>query len=241
MNRRDRTPAATAVPQRGLLFRTIALLTRFQLGSLRHSATHPKLMAVGYAVLAGAIALATITAAALLTDLPLLFPPLAPSAFILFYTPMAVAASPRSVVMAHTVAVLSGLFALQAGHLIDPAAGLLAPSALGWPRVLVIALAMGLTTALMAALECDHPPAAATALIAAMGYLQEPAQAAGLLGAVLVLILEAMFLNRILGGLPYPGWRADPRVLRAYGTLAGLPGGRGAHWQDMLTWIRRRD
>ena len=49
----------------------------------------------------------------ILARLPLLFPPLGPSAFILFYTPMSVAASPRNVIMAHFLAVGAGLGALH--------------------------------------------------------------------------------------------------------------------------------
>ncbi len=224
-------------PKQSLLFRTVTWLARLQLaGRLRRSEDH-HLPVVLFAMLAGAAALGTITLAAWVTDLPLLFPPLAPSAFIIFYTPMAVTASPRNVVMAHTMAVLSGLFALNLLTMIFPTAGLADPAVMNWQRVLVITLAMGLITVLMAGLRCAHPPAAASALIAAMGYLAEPLQSAGLCAAAILLVLEAILLNRVIGGMPYPLWRTDPEVARNYGALAGLAGAEGGYWQQLSARI----
>lgn len=227
-------------PQGKALFRLIALVTRFQLGAQHRAKGDVQVYAVVYAMLAGALALGTITMAAVVTDLPLLFPPLAPSAFILFYTPMAVAASPRNVITAHTLAVLSGLCALNLMTMLMPAADLLDPTVMNWGRVATIALAMGLVSGLMTVLEVAHPPAAASAIIAAMGYLGHPSQSAGLVGAAILLALGAFLMNRVLGGLPYPRWRADPAIARSFGVLAGLPGCRGNHWQEMALRILHR-
>ncbi|MFH1842041.1 MAG: HPP family protein [bacterium] len=227
-------------PQRQLLFRILSFLTRFQLRSLLKNMSHSQAYAVGYAGLAGGISLGTITLGAFITDLPLLFPPLAPSAFILFYTPMSEQASPRNVLLSHGLGVASGLVALHLISAILPQAELLDPAVMSWGRVATIALAMGLITALMSGLRCAHPPAAASSLLAAMGYLEHPLQSVGLLGATVLLVLEAIFLNRVMGGLPYPWWRADPRIIQSFGGLSGLPGPHDNHWSTMAERILSR-
>jgi len=72
-----------------------------------------------------------------------------------------------------------------------------------------------------------------------MGYLENPVQACGLIAAMLLLILEALFFNRLLGGLPYPLWRSDPQVSRRYGALAGMPD-EDTFWQQLTSKIFRR-
>jgi CBS-domain-containing membrane protein len=227
-------------PQHGSFFHVIRWMTRLQLSAwMRLLGSHQLLMAI-FAVMAGALALGTITFAAVLTDLPLLFPPLAPSAFILFTTPMAVQASPRNVIGSHTLAVLAGLFALQLMNMLQPDANLLNPAVMNWSRVVTIALAMATITAMMTAWHCIHPPAAATAMLGAMGYLAEPAQAAGLVGAAILLALEAIILNRLLGGLPYPLWRSCPRLTRQHAALAGLSGHHNTYWHHLAERILQR-
>jgi CBS-domain-containing membrane protein len=96
---------------------------------------------------------------------------------------------------------------------------------------------MGLIGFMMVAVKCVHPPAAASALIAAMGYLANAEQVFGLTGAVMLLVLEAIFFNRIIGGLPYPMWRGDPKVARNYGELAGIAESRTTFWKQLSTKI----
>ena len=223
----------------GPLFRVIAFVNRWRLNNLLRSAHNPRLAVVVFAVAAGALSLSTITVAAMITSLPLLFPPLAPSAFILFVTPMTPQASPRSVVLAHTFAIMVGIAALQLVAQLFPQAGLMDPAVLNGPRVLAIALAMGGITVMMTLLRCSHPPAAATALIAALGYLAEPTQALGLAVAACLLALEAILLNRLVGGLPYPLWRPNPRAAHGYGLLAGSTEGHGNYWQQLSEQLLR--
>jgi CBS-domain-containing membrane protein len=182
---------------------------------------------------AGAIALGTITIIAYLTDLPLLFPPLGPSAFILFYTPMSIGASPRSVILSHTLAVAAGLSSLWLFTLFLSGANLYDPAIMNWYRVTVIAFSMGVICLLMILFKCVHPPAAASALIAAMGYLQNIEQILGLIVAVILLVLEGILFVKLIGGLPYPLWRADPQVARNYGELAGIPASGINFWQQL--------
>ena len=230
----------TSGPQHSPLFRAIAFLSRLQLAYLFRNTANPQIPVVGFVFTAGAAALATITIAAYLTELPLLFPPLGPTAFILFYTPMAVAASPRSAIMAHTMAVVAGTTSLWLVELAFPHGNLSDPASMNWHRVVAIAMSMGLTGAGMILLRCVHPPAAASALIAAMGYLGNATQIIGLPAAVVLLVLEAFLFNRLLGGLPYPVWRADTRISRMYGALAGIPDDRTSFWHQLTGTIFQR-
>ncbi len=182
------------------------------------------MLVVIFVFVAGASALGIITVAAYLTKLPLLFPPLGPSAYILFHTPMSVTASPRNVVLSHIMAVATGLLWLRLAVWLFPEANLNDPSVLNWYRVAVIALSMGLIGVLMVSLKCTHPPAAASAMIAAMGYLTDIVHILGLIAAVVLLVMDAFFFNRVLGGLPYPVWRADPKISKK------LIGQVGAVW-----------
>lgn len=231
-------PPAPRGPQHGLLFRTIALLTRFQLARRLRDESDPGLFVALFAVTAIGTTIGTISVAALVTDLPLLFPALAPSVFILFFTPMSEQASPRNVILGHFLALACGLAAYWLVASWRPAAMHTGPAELNLTRCLAILLAMGLVTLVMAGLKCVHPPAAATALITAMGCLAEPMQALGLCGATLLLVLEAALLNRLLGGLPYPLWRTDPSLARTFGALAGSTQVGGSYWRRMTSHLR---
>lgn len=220
-------------PQHSFLFRVIAFFSRLQLGYMLRSKGYPRFLVMIFVFAAGVIALGTITIIAYLTRLPLLFPPLGPSAFILFYTPMSISASPRSVILSHILALTAGLSSLWFFTLILSHANLYDPAVINWYRVIVIALSMGLICLMMIIVKCVHPPAAASALIAAMGYLQNVEQIIGFIVAVIFLVLEGVFFIKILGGLPYPLWRADPQVARNYGELAGIPATGINFWQQL--------
>jgi CBS-domain-containing membrane protein len=221
-----RSPA----PQQTFLFRIIALISRCQLRYLVGTVRNLKPILIAFVALEGITAIGTIAAIAYLTKLPLLFPPLGPSAFILFYTPMAPSASPRTCILSHTMGLAAGLVSLSLAVLLFPTAGLAAAETTHWFRVIAIAMAMGLISVLMILTKTIHPPAAATALIAVMGYLQNPVQVAGFIAAVVLLVAEACLFNRILGGLPYPLWKPNPEGLKEYGALAGLPETNSSYW-----------
>lgn len=225
-------------PRGTILFRVVALFARFQLGTLVRTFHHPHFAVVLFVLLSGIAALATLTAAALWTRLPLVFPPLGPSAFILFRTPLAEQASPRSVILSHASALAAGLLSLRVAAALFPGSNPADVSALGPERIFAIASAMGLATIAMIGLRCSHPPAAATALIAAMGYLQSADQAVGLLAAVVLLVGEAIFFNRVLGGLPYPWWKSAPGAGRRYGALGAAD--EPSRWQVLESRVFRR-
>lgn len=207
------------------------MISRLQLRYLLNHVDYRRIVSVGFVLMSGATAMGTITIIAMITDLPMLFPPLGPSAFILFYTPLGETACPRSVVLAHSLALFSGLLSFWIVSTTGPvfAAG---SQNIGWYQVAAIAMSIGLASMAMIVMNCVHPPAAATALIGAMGYFETMLQAGGVMAAVLLLVFEAIVFNRIIGGLPYPLWKFDPSVLLHYGRLAGLPQSGKAFWRQ---------
>jgi CBS-domain-containing membrane protein len=214
-------------------------MARLRVGYLFRRSGNAGLWAALYVLTAGTVSLGTITLAAYLTGLPLLFPPLAPSAFVLFHAPMSQGSSPRNVLLSHTTALAAGLASLHASDRMFPGAGLLEPSVVGGPRIVAITLAVGLVSTLMIAFRYAHAPAAATALLAAMGFFENSVQMLGLIAAILLLVGEAFLFNRVLGGLPYPAWRSDPTVSRRYGALAGIPSEAGGYWRELSSRIIR--
>lgn len=227
-------------PQHGVIFRFLSFMSRNQLGNQMRLKGNPGIYVALFAIFTGAVALGTITVAAVLTHLPLLFPPLAPSAIILFYTPMSAQASPRSVTLSHFLAVLTGLLSLMIFSQLFPAAGLQDPTVMNWPTILVIVTSMGGTTALMIMLRCVHPPAGATALLVGLGYFVHPVQVLSLLASVALLVLEAILINRLIGGLPYPFWRYNPATVASYRALAGQAESANDGWRDLAAHILNR-
>ncbi len=179
------------------------------------------------------MALAVLSAAAYYTSFPLLFPPLGPSAFILFRMPMSAAAAPRTILLSHLWGLASGFVALYLGMFFFPHQASVGPGVVSASSIAVLSLAMGLSSLAMIWLECNHPPATATALIVAMGYITSFLQVVGFIVAVVLLITLAFLFNRILGGLPYSYWRHDPDVSSHYGTLAGITNHRQGYWHQL--------
>lgn len=229
-----------AAPQQTILFRIVAFFSRLQISYLVKSMRNSRAVLIVFAVLAGSTTLGTIAATAFLTDLPLLFPPLAASAFILFYAPMSELASPRNVLLSHSISVLAGISARWLIFSFTTGVGAADPLSTSWPHVGAIATGMALSSVLMICLRCPHPPAAATATIAAMGFFTGVLQLVGLAAALVLVVLEAVFFNRVLGGLPYPIWKSDPRVASQYGSLAGIPDASAGTWQRLSTQLFRR-
>ena len=73
-------------------------------------------------------------------------------------------------------------------------------------RVLAAALSLAATGALMILLKAAHPPAGATTLIISLGAITRPLHLVVIEGALVLLVLQAIGINR-LAGLDYPLWR----------------------------------
>ncbi|ALG14869.1 hypothetical protein AOZ06_18325 [Kibdelosporangium phytohabitans] len=149
--------------------------------------------------------MALIGAEAVLTDQPLLFPSLGPTAFLLFTRPTHATASPRNTLLGHLIGVLAGVLGLVAfgqwhsgpsiTHMTFAGAG-------------ASTLALALTCGAMTLFGLPHPPAGATTLIISLGVLHTPPQLVLIMCSVLVLTVFGGVINR-LTGTRYPLWRAQ--------------------------------
>lgn len=153
----------------------------------------------------GCLSIAIMSLAALITSQPFVFPSLGPTAFLFFFTPTAPSASPRNTIYGHAIGAAAGwaslwIFGLQ--H-----AGPALAVGVTWPRVLAAALSLGLTSGLMVLARAPHPPAGATTLIISLGLLPHLQQLGVLMFAVVLLVLQAIIINR-LAGIDYPLWAA---------------------------------
>jgi CBS domain-containing membrane protein len=160
-----------------------------------------------FAAVNGVVSIALMAIAAVLTGAPMVFPSLGPTAFLLFYTPMTAAASPRNTISGHAIGAAAGFAALAAFGLTDHPASLI--EGVGSNRVAAAALSLGLTSGLMVWARVPHPPAGATTLIVSLGILRQPGQLAVLLGAVVLLVVQGFTINR-LAGIDYPWWSPRP-------------------------------
>jgi CBS domain-containing membrane protein len=181
------------------------LLRRARLGSLaeRHDS---RLVMGAFAFVNGCIGIGVMSAVALATGSPFVFPSLGPTAFLHFYTPVAPAASPRNTVCGHLIGVTAGVLSLELFDLRDAGPAL---SDMTGARVGAVALSLGLTSGAMVWLGVPHPPAGATTMIISLGILTEIDHLAVLMVAVVLLTLQAFVINR-LAGLPYPAWSPPP-------------------------------
>jgi CBS-domain-containing membrane protein len=177
---------------------------RLQLTALmqRHDST---LVLGAFAFVNGLISITIMAAAAFVTGAPFIFPSLGPTAFLLFYTPTAPAASPRNTILGHLVGVGAGYLSLVLFGLTDAAPALATSVTAG--RVWAAALSLALTSGFMVWLRVPHPPAGATTLIVSLGILREPWQLGVLMAAVVLLTIQGYAINR-LAGIDYPRWRA---------------------------------
>jgi CBS-domain-containing membrane protein len=160
-----------------------------------------------FAFVNGLIAIGVMALVALVTGEPFVFPSLGPTAFLLFYTPLLPAASPRNTVCGHAIGAAAGYLSLVVFGLTDDAPAL-ATSVTG-SRVGAAALSLGLTSGAMVWARVPHPPAGATTLIVSLGILREPEQLVVLMVAVVLLVVQGFVINR-LAGIPYPVWSPRP-------------------------------
>lgn len=153
----------------------------------------------------GALSIGLIGGIAHFADAAFLFPSLGPTAFLVFYRPMAASSSPRNALLGHLVGALAGWGSLWLFGLLD--APPVIAGDVGWARAGAAALSLGATSGLMIALRVPHPPAGATTLIVSLGLMPHAWQIPVLVGAVAVLVVQALVINR-LAGIPYPLWSA---------------------------------
>ena len=155
-----------------------------------------------YLLVNSGIAIAVMAGLAMATKQPFAFPSLGPTAFLVFYQPLAPNAAPRSAFFGHLIGVCAGYLGLVIFGLTTTPPNL---EAVNLPRVGAMAFALAVTLSLMVWLGVPHAPAGATTLIVATGLMRTPEQLIILMTAVVLLLVQAFLMNR-LAGVPYPTW-----------------------------------
>ena len=180
----------------------LSLLRRLRLDWLLHHFPS-RLVQSLYVFVNGFITIAALALLALVTHNPFVFPSLGPTAYLLFFSPLAEASSPRNTVLGHAIGLVCGYAAF-----VLTGAGALpfgAHPGIFWPRILAAALSLSATGAFMVLLDVSHPPAGATTLIVSLGIISKPHELVIIEVAVFLLVAQAWLINR-LAGLPYPLW-----------------------------------
>jgi CBS-domain-containing membrane protein len=149
------------------------------------------------------VAIALLSVLAMASRTPFIFPSLGPTAYLLFFTPRAAAASPKHAICGHAVGLLFGWLALWITGLSHAAP--VTTEGVNFARVLAGAMSLGGTGAAMVMFNVGHPPAGATTLIVSLGFTTGLRNLLVIEGAVLVLVAYTIIVNR-LAGIEYPIW-----------------------------------
>lgn len=163
----------------------------------------PRLVRSAYVFINGFLTIALLALLALVSRNPFVFPSLGPTAYLLFFSPLAKTSSPRNTICGHAIGILCGY-----GAYVVTGAGAVpfgVHPGIFWPRILAAALSLSATGAFMVLLGVSHPPAGATTLIISLGIISKPSELAIIEVAVFLLVAQALAINR-LAGLPYPLW-----------------------------------
>jgi CBS domain-containing membrane protein len=168
----------------------------------------PRIVRSVYVFVNGFITIGVLALLALLSRNPFVFPSLGPTAYLLFFSPLARTCSPRNTIFGHALGIICGY-----GAFVVTGAGALpfgVHPGIFWPRILAAALSLSATGAFMVLLGVSHPPAGATTLIISLGIISKPRELVIIEVAVFLLVAQALVINR-LAGVPYPLWNAAPR------------------------------
>lgn len=192
-DKNDDSPARTLRKQRLGRFSIPVLLSRFD---------EKKVISVTTAI-NGGLAILAIGVFAWLTKLPLIFPALGPSAFILFSRPLSDAAAPRNVIMGHLIcmAVGYGVWQLMGVLSGEP----VAIENMGLPLFCGAALTLAICAFLLVLLDWPHPPACASALVIVLGAVTAPRDIALMAVVVVWLTYQAVITNKLFG-MRVPSW-----------------------------------
>ncbi len=201
----------------------LGLLRRLRLAELERYHHSTTVLAL-FSLVNGCFSIALMSVVALATRAPFIFPSLGPTAFLLFYTPTAPAASPRNTLCGHLIGALAGWLSLALFGLTAAPPALV--GGVQWPRVGAAALSLGVTSGLMVLLRVPHPPAGATTLIISLGLMPHLWQIPVLMAAVALLTGQGFVINR-LAGIAYPAWAPRGAVTVAAPTRDRAAPGRG--------------
>lgn len=164
----------------------------------------PRLVRSAYVFVNGFITIGLLALLALVSRNPFVFPSLGPTAYLLFFSPLAKTCSPRNTICGHAIGIVCGY-----GAFVLTGAGAIpfgTHAGVFWPRILAAALSLSVTGALMVLFGVSHPPAGATTLIISLGIISKPRELVIIEVAVFLLVAQALVINR-LAGVPYPLWK----------------------------------
>lgn len=202
MARREIEP--TSVPQK--LEHELELLEGF-LGRLRMTwlLRHfsPRVVWAVFVSVNSFAAIMVLSLVALVSRTSFVFPSLGPTAYLLFFTPRAPAASPKHTICGHLIGLACGWSALWVTGLISAPPVTL--EGVNRMRMLAAGLSLATTAAAMVLLNVGHPPAGATTLIVSLGFITKLQQLLVIEAAVVALLVQAFLINR-LSGIDYPIW-----------------------------------
>ncbi len=198
-----RTPSSWPA-ERGNSDHILSMLRRLRLVWLLEHFP-PRLVRSAYVFVNGFITIAVLALLALVSRNPFVFPSLGPTAYLLFFSPMSKASSPRNTIFGHAIGLICGYAAfVLTGAGAQPFG---VHPGIFWPRILAAALSLSATGALMVLLDVSHPPAGATTLIVSLGIISKSRELVIIEVAVFLLVIQALGINR-LAGVRYPIWNS---------------------------------
>ncbi len=190
-------------PQLTLRTRWLLLRSRMSIPCLIASYDEKRIIPIVSAI-SGSVAILIISLFAALTGLPLVFPALGPTAFILFSKPFSRAAAPRNVVLGHGICLGCGyaVWQLMSVLALEP---LSVQSNSLWLYGSAAAT-LGLCCFFLLQADCPHPPACASGLVVALGLVTQPLDILLMQLVIVALAYQAVGINRF-AGLPIGLWR----------------------------------
>ncbi len=189
----------------------LTLVQKFRLDWLLRNFP-PRLVRAIYVFINGFVTIGLLAVLAFITGNPFVFPSLGPTAYLLFFSPLADASSPRNTILGHAIGLVCGYLAFVVTGAGTVPFGV--HPGIFWPRILAAALSLSATGAVMVLSRVNHPPAGATTLIVSLGIIAKPRELVIIEIAVFLLAAQALLINR-LAGLPYPIWNASPNKTAA--------------------------
>lgn len=186
----------------------LSLLRRLRLDWLLHHFP-PRLVRSVYVFVNSFVTIGLLALLALLSRNPFVFPSLGPTAYLLFFSPLAKASSPRDTIVGHAIGIICGYGAFAVAGAVALLFG--EHRDVFWPTILAAALSLSVTGALMVFLDVNHPPAGATTLIVSLGLISKLRELVIIEAAVFLLVAQALVINR-LAGVSYPLWKASSSV-----------------------------
>lgn len=176
-------------------------------GDRRNSSPHRGL-AAWFVFVNGFATISLVAVLAMVWHVPLVFPSLGPTAFLLFNSPHLPSACPRNTLCGHAIGIVCGYGALWLTGLQHAPSAML--EGVNITRVIAAAVSLALTGALMILFDVVHSPAGATTLIISLGIITQPLHLLAIEAAVALIVIQAALTYRLCG-VPFPLWSPQTR------------------------------